>query len=85
MIEGARTSLYPVGDSQPFFTSIIQENQALVFSDERMLHYTTSLEPVNKRGHRDLWMVVFDRWEDINHDENKRYGHRYEREAMIEE
>jgi hypothetical protein len=85
LIDGARTSLYPVGENQPFFTTTIQENQALVFSDERMLHYTTNLEPIDEHGHRDLWMVVFDQWENINHDQNKRYGHQYEQEAIIEE
>lgn len=84
-ITGAITSLYPVKSREPFYTTVIPENHALVFSDERMFHYTTDLIPLNGRGHRDLWMIVFDQWEDANNTENKRYGEAYEQEAMIEQ
>lgn len=84
-IGGAVTSLSPVGDPEPFFTTVIPENHALVFNDEEMFHYTTDLEPLNGAGHRDLWMVVFDRWEDARSEENWRYGEHYERTALVEQ
>lgn len=84
-IEGAVTSLYPVGEPEPFFTTVIPENHALVFSDEQMFHYTTNLEPLNGSGYRDLWMVVFDRWDDADSEENRRYGEGYEKAALVEQ
>ena len=84
-INGALTSLYPVGEGEAFFTTVLENNQALVFSDERMFHYTSNLEPFNGFGHRDLWMIVFDKWDGASRNENKRYGTEYEKAAMVEE
>jgi hypothetical protein len=84
-IDGALTSLYPVGEGEAFFTTLLEDNQALVFSDERMFHYTSNLEPFDKEGHRDLWMIVFDKWDGASRNENKRYGTEYEQAAMVEE
>ncbi len=83
-INGALTSLSPVGESEPFFTTVLEDNQALVFSDERMFHYTSNLEPFDESGHRDLWMIVFDKWDSASRNENKRYGTEYEKAAMAE-
>jgi hypothetical protein len=85
LIDGARTSLSPVGEGEPFFTTTLENNQALVFSDERMFHFTSNLEPFDGAGHRDLWMIVFDKWADASRNENMRYGTEYEKEAMLEE
>jgi hypothetical protein len=84
-INGAITRLSPLGESEPFFTTVLNDNQALVFSDERMFHYTTNLEPFDDSGHRDLWMIVFDRWEGASRNENSRYGDEYEKAALTEE
>jgi hypothetical protein len=84
LIDGAVTSLSPVGGGEPFFQTILRENQALVFSDQDMFHYTSNLDPISGSGHRDLWMIVFDRWIDISLTHNIRYGAEYEAQAQIE-
>jgi hypothetical protein len=67
----------PAGGGEPFFTTTLQPGQALVYDDGQMLHYATDIVPTHPDGgHRDLWIVAFNRWE------NRRYGEEFEAAAL---
>lgn len=76
-IEGGENQLMPAGGGEPFFTTTLQPGQALVYDDGQMLHYATDIVPTHPDGgHRDLWIVAFNRWE------NRRYGEEFEAAAL---
>jgi hypothetical protein len=75
-ITGGENQLMPMGGGEPFFRVTLQPNQALVFDDTAMWHTATDLQPLNGgAGHRDLWIVVFNRWD------RRKYGEEYEAAA----
>ncbi|HLK00027.1 MAG TPA: hypothetical protein VKU39_08985, partial [Streptosporangiaceae bacterium] len=54
----------------------LQPNQALAFDDTAMWHTATDLLPLTgDSGYRDLWIVVFNRWD------RRKYGAEYEAQA----
>ena len=75
-ISGGENQLMPTGGGEPFFRVTLQPNQALVYDDGKMWHHATDIEPTHPSGgHRDLWIVAFNRWE------NRKYGPEFERIA----
>ncbi|TDD37546.1 hypothetical protein E1287_08200 [Actinomadura sp. KC06] len=75
-IDGGENQLMPTGGGEPFFTVTLQVNQALVYDDAAMWHYATDIVPRDETGgHRDLWIVAFNRWG------NRKYGPEFERLA----
>jgi hypothetical protein len=75
-ISGGENQLMPVGGGEPFFRVTLQPNQALVFDDTAMWHTATDLSALDSGyGHRDLWIVVFNRWD------RRKYGEEYEAAA----
>jgi hypothetical protein len=75
-IVGGENQLMPIGGGEPFFRVTLQSNQALAFDDTAMWHTATDLQPLNgDYGHRDLWIVVFNRWD------RRKYGPEYEARA----
>ncbi|MGC9666038.1 2OG-Fe dioxygenase family protein [Planosporangium sp. 12N6] len=76
-IDGGENQLMPVGGGEPFFRVTLQPNQALVYSDGAMWHTATDIVARDGTGgHRDLWIVAFNDWE------NRKYGEEFERAAM---
>lgn len=75
-ITGAETLLTPPDGEVPFFRDTLLAGQALVIRDNQMFHYTSDIEPVDERGHRDLSVVAFEPWE------NRWYGEKFERDAL---
>jgi hypothetical protein len=76
-IDGGENQLMPTGGGEPFFTVTLQPNQALVYDDAAMWHYATDIVPrAESGGHRDLWIVAFNRWT------NRKYGPEFERTAV---
>ncbi|RZS34226.1 hypothetical protein EV193_10913 [Herbihabitans rhizosphaerae] len=78
-ITGGENQLMPMGGGEPFFRVTLQANQAIAFDDTNMWHTATDLESLDGGpGHRDLWIVVFNRWD------RRKYGEEYEKAAMEE-
>lgn len=75
-IVGAELSLLPLGGGNPFYRTTIQEGQAILLKDEDMFHDASDIEAIGSKGYRDIWVVVFDRWED------RRYGIEFEKRAL---
>jgi hypothetical protein len=75
-ITGGETQLMPLGGGEPFFRVTLQPNQAVAFDDTAMWHTATNLTALNgDDGYRDLWIVVFNRWDRM------KYGPEYESRA----
>ncbi len=76
-IRGGETQLMPNEGGAPFFRTVLEPNQALIYEDAAMLHYATDIEPSDSAGgYRDLWIVAFNRWN------NRKYGHQFEAAAL---
>lgn len=76
-ISGGETQLMPLGGGEPFFTTTLQDGQAICFDDRRMFHHVTDIEHLSKEGgHRDVWLVAVNPWE------HRRYGEEYEAEVL---
>jgi hypothetical protein len=76
-IAGGVNQLMPTGGGEPFFEVTLQPNQALVYEDGAMWHHATDIVALDETGgHRDLWIVAFNRWED------RKYGEAFERAAL---
>jgi hypothetical protein len=76
-IRGGASQLMDTGSKDPFFDQVLQPGQALIVEDERMWHHATDIVPLDGRyGHRDIWIVSLNAWED------RRYGDDYEKRAL---
>ncbi|HWF80589.1 MAG TPA: 2OG-Fe dioxygenase family protein [Streptosporangiaceae bacterium] len=76
-IDGGENQLMPTGGGEPFFRVTLQPGQALVYDDGQMWHYATDIVPTHPDGgHRDLWIVAFNRWE------HRKYGEEFEADAL---
>ncbi len=76
-ITGGETQLIANEGGEPFFRATLEPNQALVYEDAAMLHYATDIEPLTSTGgHRDLWIVAFNRWD------RRKYGDEFETDAL---
>lgn len=76
-ITGGTNQLFPTGGGEPFFEVTLQPNEALVYDDGAMWHTATDIVGLDEHGgHRDLWIVAFNRWAD------RKYGEEFERAAM---
>ena len=74
-IDGGETWLMPNDDDKPFFRTTLQPSQAIAYEDAAMRHFVTDITSATE-GHRDLWIVAFNRWE------RRRYGEEFERTAL---
>lgn len=75
-IDGGENELIPTGGGEPFFRVTLQPNQALVYDDGAMWHNATDIVARDATGgHRDLWIIAFNRWA------NRKYGEEFERAA----
>lgn len=76
-ISGGRNQLLPTGGGEPFFEVTLEANQALVYDDHQMWHNATDLVATDPGGgHRDLWIVAFNRWD------RRKYGFAFEQAAV---
>jgi hypothetical protein len=76
-ITGGENQLMPVGGGDPFFTVTLQPMQALVYEDPSMWHTATDIAAEGGHaGHRDLWIVAFNRWD------RRKYGDEFEKEVL---
>ncbi|MGW1052038.1 2OG-Fe dioxygenase family protein [Streptomyces sp. NPDC002586] len=76
-ISGGETQLMPLGGGEPFFTTTLQDGQAICFDDRQMFHHVTDIEHLSEDGgHRDVWLVAVNPWE------HRRYGDEYEAEVL---
>jgi hypothetical protein len=76
-ISGGETQLMPLGGGEPFFRTVLQDGQAIAFDDRAMFHHVTDIEHLtDEGGHRDVWLVAVNSWE------NRRYGEEYEAEVQ---
>ncbi|MFF7993902.1 2OG-Fe dioxygenase family protein [Kitasatospora xanthocidica] len=76
-ISGGETQLMPLGGGEPFFRTTLQDGQAIAFDDRIMFHHVTDIEHLTEDGgHRDVWLVAVNPWE------NRRYGDEYEAEVL---
>ena len=76
-IDGGENELMPAGGGEPFFRVCLQPNQALVYSDGAMWHNATDIVARDgTAGHRDLWIVAINPWE------QRKYGEDFERRAL---
>jgi hypothetical protein len=77
-ITGGVSQLMPTGGGEPFFIHTLLPGQALIYDDGKMWHHATDIEPRDARpGHRDLWIVAFNRWD------RRKYGEEFERDALV--
>ncbi|MGW7313780.1 2OG-Fe dioxygenase family protein [Streptomyces sp. NPDC054865] len=76
-IAGGTNQLMPTGGGDPFFEVTLEPNQALVYEDGELWHHATDIVANDTSGgHRDLWIVAFNDWD------NRRYGEEFERLAL---
>lgn len=76
-ITGGTNQLMPNGGGEPFFEVTLEPNQALVYDDAVMWHNATDIVAQDDTGgHRDLWIIAINRWE------NRKYGEEFERAAL---
>ncbi|MFT2017325.1 2OG-Fe dioxygenase family protein [Streptomyces sp. 796.1] len=76
-ITGGTNQLLPSGGGEPFFEVTLMPQQALVYEDGAMWHHATDIEALDERGgHRDLWIVAINPWE------QRKYGAEFERLAL---
>lgn len=76
-INGAELSLHRLDTREIFIKTIIQENEAIVIEDEKMLHDATNVTASSTEiGVRDYIVVNINSWE------NRRYGPEFERDAL---
>jgi hypothetical protein len=79
-ITGGVNQLMPTGGGEPFFEVTLQPGQALVYEDGVMWHNATDIVAKDDTGgHRDLWIVAINSWE------NRKYGDEFERAARTED
>lgn len=75
-IEGGVSQLLPIGGGVPFFSTVLRPGQALVYDDAAMWHHATDITaPPGSAGHRDLWIIAFNRWD------RRKYGDEFEASA----
>ena len=73
-ITGGTNQLMPTGGGAPFLEVTLQPDQALVYEDGAMWHNATDIVAEDASGgHRDLWIVAINSWE------NRKYGEEFER------
>ncbi len=71
-VQGGITSIYSLDSDEPVFQVKIERNQALVFNDEKVRHYTSEVcSESGSDGHRDNWIIAINDWE------NRRYGQKH--------
>lgn len=76
-IKGGITSIYSLDSDDPLFQVQILPQQALIFDDERVRHYTTEVVPDSESdGHRDNWIIAINDWE------CRRYGEDHVQSSM---
>ncbi|WP_267241859.1 2OG-Fe dioxygenase family protein [Streptomyces sp. PR69] len=76
-ISGGETQLMPLGGGEPFFRTTLRDGQAIAFDDRVMFHHVTDIEHLtDEGGHRDVWLVAVNPWE------QRRYGEEYEAEVL---
>lgn len=71
-VTGAVLSLLPLDSGPPFLQTIIEEGQAILLDDTRMLHDATPVAPVGPAGHRDYFGAALNPWEE------RHYGPEFE-------
>lgn len=79
-ISGGETQLFHNGTKEdPFFTTVLEPQTALIYEDGEMVHNATDIVALNDDGgHRDLWIVAYNTWP------NRRYGPEFEERAKQE-
>jgi hypothetical protein len=76
-IDGGESQLMPLDGGEPFYSTTLQEGQAMVVEDERMWHYATDIVSRDGGlGWRDIWIVSINPWE------ARRYGEAFEKRAI---
>jgi hypothetical protein len=78
-IRGAETLLLPLDGGPPLLRRTIEEDQAIVIADERMLHDATDIEATGaagETGYRDFFGSALNSWED------RRYGPEFEARVL---
>lgn len=75
-ILGGETRLYAENSREPFFRKIINDSEAIVFDDRRMLHFTTELKAEDQIGYRDIFVVTISTWG------RRKYGDAFEKKSQ---
>ena len=75
-IKGGEKQLLPLGGGTPFFTTTLQDNEAIIFDDTAIFHNVTDIEYLTEEGgFRDVWLIAINPWK------YKRYGEDYDAEV----
>jgi hypothetical protein len=78
-VDGALTRLWLDGAEQPFWTGTLQPGQAVLLDDRAIAHDVTDvLSSDGARGHRDIVIVAFSRWQE------KWYGDEHDAAALAD-
>jgi hypothetical protein len=77
-IVGGETVLLPPTGGTPFFRKVLSAGEAVAFVDGRMLHHTSEIFANGESGHRDLWILAINRWDE------RRYGPEFEQKILQE-
>jgi len=79
-VTGGETRLWRDLDApEPFWTGVLQPNQAVLLDDRAVAHDVTDVLPENGQpGHRDILIVAFSRWKE------KWYGDDHDAAALAE-
>lgn len=73
---GGETQLIDPVSREVVYRQVLSENQAILFDDERYVHYATDIVPdQGAAGHRDIWVIDVNRWH------KRAYGPAHERRA----
>ncbi len=72
-ITGGESTLYRIGETEPFFEQILQPGQCLVMRDEDLVHGARDIRAMSPEGgYRDIWVISINPWAD------RRYGREFE-------
>jgi len=75
-IIGGVTNIIRSSDNVVAYQSILSDGKGVLFDDEKFMHDTTPIKSIdNSPGFRDMFIIVFNRWE------NRRYGRSFEQVA----
>jgi hypothetical protein len=73
-VRGGETQVIDPASGQVVFRRTLDVNEAILIDDERYIHFATNIEPdQGSVGHRDIWVVEINRWEE------RAYGPKHER------
>ena len=76
-IDGGETTLFRVGETEPFFCRVLEPGECLILSDADLIHGAKDIRARDANGgFRDIWVISVNPWND------RKYGHAFEKFSL---